>query len=152
MMSIQKLTLCIISILCSIQLLAQEGKDFNLEKCFNRSINDQERDKVKQDIYDYSQMIRENPNEAIYYLNRGVSYATLGLYPDAINDYNAAIKINAGIPEAFYNRGLARARFAYTKAACVDIKKSAEMGLGIAGQVYENKCGLFKEDLGEIVK
>ena len=83
------------------------------------------------------------------FVNRGVQYAFLGLYPDAISDYNKAIKLDSTIAEAYYNRGIVQSRFAYTKRGCMDIKKAYHLGLTQAKTLYNNKCGLYKNELGE---
>ena len=74
----------------------------------------------------------------------------MGLYPDAISDYNKALKIDSTIAEAYYNRGISKARFAYTKGSCLDVKKAALYGLPQGRELYKNKCGLFMKELGEL--
>lgn len=130
--------------------ISQEKKSFNLELYFNRSINDSERIQIKKNIHQYSQQINTNPVDPSLYVNRGVQYAFLGLYTDAISDYNKAIKIDSTLAEAYYNRGIAKSRFAYTKGACLDVKKSALLGLSQGKSLYEKKCGLYKKELGEL--
>jgi tetratricopeptide (TPR) repeat protein len=129
---------------------AQEKKPFNLELYFNRSINETERVQIKENIYQYSQQIKNNPIDPSLYVNRGVQYAFLGLYPDAISDYNKALKIDSTLAEAYYNRGIAKSRFAYTKNACLDVKKSALFGLPQGKSLYDKKCGLYMKELGEL--
>src|SRR4029077_2358004 len=43
----------------------------------------------------------------IAYNNRGVALASKGEYDQAIQDYDSAIKIDAGDPKVFNNRGVA---------------------------------------------
>lgn len=136
--------------LCFINSLAQVKKAFDLEIYFNRKLSDNDRKNVKDNIYQYSQQIKTQPNNAGLYVNRGVQYAFLGLYPDAISDYNKAIKLDSTIAEAYYNRGIAQSRFAYTKRGCIDIKKAYNLGLTQAKELYKNKCGLYKSELGEL--
>jgi tetratricopeptide (TPR) repeat protein len=126
------------------------SQKFDLEKTFNRTLTDQERKDIKTSIYDYSQAIKINPDDPYNYINRGVCYANLGLHPDAISDYNRALKIDSEIAEAYYNRGIARARFRFTKTACLDIKESYKLGLQVAKKTYDNNCGVFKGQIGEI--
>ncbi len=136
--------------LCVNIVIAQNKKPFELEIYFNRKITEQDRIKIKENIYQYSQQIKLQPNNAGLFVNRGVQYAFLGLYPDAIGDYNKSIKLDSTIAEAYYNRGIAQSRFAYTKRACIDIKKAYKLGLIQAKTLYNNKCGLFKSELGEL--
>ncbi len=121
----------------------------NIDKYFNTNLTEKERQYYYSKIHDYSVSLRENPTPQAY-VNRGVSYAKLGLYPDAISDYNRALRIDSLYSYALFNRGVARARFRYTKRSCMDIKKSYELGLKQAKQVYDNNCGLYKSDLGEL--
>jgi tetratricopeptide (TPR) repeat protein len=130
--------------------ISQGKKPFELELYFNRTLTDSDRVVIKQTIYNYSQQIAANPDQAPLYINRGVQYAFLGLYPDAISDYTKAIKIDSTLAEAYYNRGIAKSRFNYTKGACLDVKKSALLGLSQGKVLYEKKCGLFKPELGEL--
>lgn len=132
------------------QVFCQEKKQFNLELYFNRTLTDDDRVRLKENIYQYSQQIKNTPEDPKLYVNRGVQYALLGLYPDAISDYNKAVKIDSTIAEAYYNRGIAKARFAYTKGSCLDVKKAALLGLPQGKSLYDNKCGLFKSELGEL--
>ncbi|MFH2141989.1 MAG: hypothetical protein ABIJ97_06180 [Bacteroidota bacterium] len=134
-------------ILCAITVNAQE---FDLEKTFNPTLSEDNRKEIKENIFNYSQMIKANPDDAIAFLNRGVAYANLGLYPDAITDYNKSIMIDSTIPQAYYNRGIAKSRFRYTKPACLDVKHAAELGLDIAKKSYNANCGLFMSELGEL--
>ena len=121
----------------------------NIDKYFNTSLTEKERQYYYSQIHDYSVSLRDNPTPEAY-VNRGVSYAKLGMYPDAISDYNRALRIDSLYSYALFNRGIARARFRYTKRACMDIKKSYKLGIKQAKQVYDDNCGLFKRDLGEL--
>jgi tetratricopeptide (TPR) repeat protein len=118
-------------------------KEIDLESLFNLELSPDERAKVKAKIYDFSQQINEDPNNFIHYYNRGVMYGRLGIHNDAISDYNKAISLNDGFPQAYYNRALSKARFGITKAACIDLKKSAELGFSQAQTMYNDKCGLY---------
>jgi tetratricopeptide (TPR) repeat protein len=140
----------ILLLLFVISGYSQEKKPFNLELYFNRNLTDADRVQIKDNIYQYSQQIHATPQDPKPYVNRGVQYALLGLYPDAISDYNKAIKLDSTIAEAYYNRGIAKSRFAYTKSSCVDVKKAAMLGLHQGKDLYENKCGLYKSELGEL--
>jgi len=130
-----------------ISLFAQNN---SLEVQFNKTLTPEQRKAYKDEIQKNSQKIRENPENYIYYLRRGVAYSNLGLNPDAITDYNKVIKIRPDVPEAYYNRGVARARFRYTKISCQDIKKAADLGLDNAVVLYQKKCQLYFKDLGDI--
>lgn len=133
------------------KVIAQNQKQgFNLELYFNRELTEDDRKKIKDNIHQYSQQIIANPKDPVPLVNRGVQYAHLGLFPDAITDYNKALKLDSTLAEAYYNRGIARARFGYTKTACVDLKKAAKLGLGAGASLYNKKCGLYIKELGTV--
>ena len=46
-----------------------------------------------------------NPNYAIAYYNRGLTYDNLSKYSSALADYTKAIQINPNYADAYYNRG-----------------------------------------------
>jgi len=123
------------------------GNNTELNKYFNTSLSQDQRQAIYQKIADYSGKIRQHPKDPDNYINRGVCYAKMGLYPDAISDYNKALKIDSLIPEAYYNRGIARGRFRYTKNACVDILKAYQLGLTQAKNLFDKKCGMYRSTL-----
>lgn len=132
----------------SFTLHAQHNSE--LEDLYNIQISPEERAKIKEKIFEYSQQISQEPGNYINYYNRGVMYSRLGLHIDAISDYNKAIELKSDLSQAYYNRGLSRARFGYTKTSCIDIKKAAELGLNQGDILYKSKCGLYFGELGEL--
>ena len=139
--------LAFLLLLISFNVFSQSKN--NIDKYFNTELTQKQRQEYYSKIHDYSESIRNNPTPEAY-VNRGVTYAKLGLYPDAITDYNRAIRLDSLFSYAYFNRGIARSRFRYTKRSCLDIKKSYELGIAQAKAVYDNNCGLFKKDLGEL--
>jgi len=125
---------------CYPQQIPYYESQFDLKQYFKTSLTITEKKQMKKAIFMFSQQIKTHPDEALNYLNRGAIYATLGYYPDAIDDYNKALKIDSLFPEAYYNRGLAKARFGFTKHACIDIKKAAELGMQDASIILNDKC------------
>jgi len=57
-------------------------------------------------IEDYDQEIRQNPNDAGAYNDRGLMHRKNGNYDKAIADLTKAIQINPNNVEPYYNRGL----------------------------------------------
>jgi tetratricopeptide (TPR) repeat protein len=140
----KNLTLLLILIITNITL-AQSYKDY-----FNRNLTNNERIQLKNQIHNLSIKIRNNPKQAKLYLNRGVVYSKLGYHSDAIQDYNRALKLDSLIPEAYFNRGISRARFRFTQASCSDIKKAYTLGLQQAKTVYNKQCKMFENKLGKL--
>ena len=124
------------------------SQNSSLENQFNKTLTPEQRKAYKDEIQINSKKIHDNPTEYIYYLRRGVAYSSLGLHPDAIADYNKVIKLNPKIPEAYYNRGIARARFRFTKTSCKDVKKAGDLGLENAKTLYAEKCKMYFGELG----
>jgi tetratricopeptide (TPR) repeat protein len=146
----QKL-IVILFLIISFSGFSQKGKkSFELELYFNRKISETERVEIKDKIYQYSQLLHTTPGDPVLFIQRGTQYAQLGLFPDAITDYNKAINLDSTIAEAYFNRGLARARFAFTKGSCLDVKKSASLGLSQGKDLYNKHCEMYKPELGEI--
>ena len=127
--------------------LVNAQSNIELNKYFNTSMTQNQRQAIYKQIADYSAKIRQAPKEPANYVNRGVCYAKMGLYPDAISDYNHALKIDSLLPEAYYNRGIARGRFRYTKSACIDIYKAYKLGLTQAKDLFNKKCGMYQTTL-----
>lgn len=53
----------------------------------------------------YSEAIQLNPNEADFYLNRGLVYDYLERYQEAITDYTHAIHLDPQLSDSYNNRG-----------------------------------------------
>lgn len=122
-------------------------EEFDIDKYFNPNISDEERALHKKNIQQFTDRIKANPNDVSAYVNRGAYYSYLGLYPQAIKDYDKAIELYPGIPEVWYNRGLAKARFVYTLDACQDLKKAQDLGLAQAKGVIIQNCGRYRAQL-----
>jgi len=140
----------IVILLCFLflnSLYAQTNDNKELNKYFNLSLTQNQRQAIYNQIALFSKKIRQDPDNASNYLNRGVCYANLGMYPDAINDYNKALKYEPTMSQAYYNRGIARGRFRYTKNACIDIMKASQMGLLQAQSLFDKKCGMYADEL-----
>ena len=120
---------------------------FNINQYFNLQLTQAQRQEIYSNIKKYSDAIKQDPTNAMNYLNRGKEYAKLGMYPDAISDYNKSINLNGQLAAAYYYRGLAKARFHYTKRSCADMLKAAHLGMEDAMATYNAHCGLYKAAL-----
>jgi len=90
-------------------------------------------------IDDLNKAIVANPTFADAFYNRGNCYYQLQKYNDAIGDYSKAIELDPKNDKAICNRGIAKTLTGDMQGACVDFKKSTEMGNPIASQNYA-KC------------
>ena len=54
-----------------------------------------------------TQIIKNDPTNAVAYLNRGSAQATLGELSFALNDYSTALRLARDMVEAWYDRGTA---------------------------------------------
>ena len=72
-----------------------------------------------------NEAIQLNPNNDIAYNNRGVAYAELGRYEQAIQDFNKAIQLNPNYDATAYaNRGLAYHDLGQNERAIQDLNKA----------------------------
>ena len=68
-------------------------------------MDEKKREELLKKIEEYTKKIKEEPNNAIYYYNRGNTYYSLKEYEKATNDYNKAIELNPNNASYYYNRG-----------------------------------------------
>ena len=69
-------------------------------------MDEKEREELLKEIEDYTKKIEEDPNNASYYNNRGITFNNLKKYKEAIEDYSEAIKLNPSYSLAYNNRGV----------------------------------------------
>ena len=108
---------------------------------FSLDLTEAERAQAKAIIEIFSQQIQEDTSNISAYINRGSYWATLGLHVQAIKDYDRALLISDDQPIIYYNRALSKARFFYTYDACLDLKKSRDLGLMQANTLMMQQCG-----------
>jgi len=73
------------------------------------------------------------------YNNRGVAYAKLGNYQQAIQDYNKAVQINPRLIDVYIGRGVAYLMQGNKKSGCRDVQKACALG----------KCNVLEQIKGE---
>jgi len=76
-----------------------------LDEISNESLKSGKKPILQQTVKILTRMIELNPEDAKTYNNRGVAYAELSQYENAINDYTKAIEIDYRYAETYYNRG-----------------------------------------------
>ena len=86
----------------------------------------------QQAIKDFTKAIELNPQYAMAYYNRGLTYGrNLGNYQQAIKDYTKAIQLNPQDAMAYYKRGLAYAKSGDAQKALENLKIAAKLrGIG----------------------
>lgn len=135
--------------------LAQQTKvdsaDAKIEKYYNVKISDSLRAVYKSQIDHMNKYIAQDSVNPKAFLQRGIYYAQLGLNVEAISDYDKALMLNDKEPIAYFNRGLAKARFRYSYDACYDFKIANKLGLQQAADVFNDNCGLFKAKIEQEV-
>lgn len=93
----------------------------------------------------YIKMDSLNPEA---FLERGICYTLLGMHAKSIEDYTSAIGLDSTLSFAYFNRGLARGKFMYSYDACLDMKKSYDLGVNDAGLVLIQECRRYHKSLG----
>ena len=121
--------------------------DYDVSDLFNLDLSESERAQAKAIIEVFTQQIQEDTNDISAYINRGSYWATLGLHVQAIKDYDRALVIDDQQPIIYYNRALSKARFFYTYDACLDLKKSRDLGLMQANKLMMQQCTRYLSKL-----
>ena len=78
----------------------------------------------------YTKAIELKPNYPEAYFHRGIAKSDMRKkdYTGAIADYTIAIELNRNFVDAYYNRGNTYYRIRRNNEACLDLKKTAELG------------------------
>lgn len=90
----------------------------------------------------YTRAIELKPNYPEAYYNRGIAKSNIFKkdYTGAIEDYTNAIKLKPSFVDAYYNRGNTYYRIRQNKEACLDIKKTAELGKPYVYDLIKEYC------------
>ena len=93
----------------------------------------------------------DQTNLGTAYNNRGVGYASIKQLDRAMADYNIAIELNPGLPEAYTNRGLAYGSDDYERAI-IDFNRTIQLKPTYA-TAYAGRCGAYitKGDLDRAI-
>ena len=76
--------------------------------------------------------------------NRGLAYKNLGDYPQAIKDFDEAIRIKPEYAEAYYNRGLAHKALGNAGQAIADYSRAIRIKPNMA-EAYNNRGNAYGE-------
>lgn len=80
-----------------------------------------------QQIENFSQAIRTNPNCAEFYYKRGLSHQSLGDKHGAIADYTKAIELESNHAGAHHQRGILNSELGDRRQAVEDLRRAAKL-------------------------
>ena len=96
------------------------------------------RQKYKEAISEYDHAIRQDPDRAEIYYQRGLVKFDLGQYEEAVTDFYMAIDRKPDYAEAYFQRGLANAENEKYRESITDYDEAIRRGLDTA-DVYYNR-------------
>jgi tetratricopeptide (TPR) repeat protein len=99
-------------------------------------------------LADYEVVIREDPNHAEHYLERGNLLRRVGRSEEALADYETALRLSPPFPEIYYNRGDLRASIGDDTSALADFSYVLELDPDFV-DAYVNRAGL-RLDAGDL--
>lgn len=133
------------------RLCAQEttvdSAQAKIEKYYNTGISDSLRNYYKAQIEHMNKYILKDSLNSKAFLQRGIYYGQLGFQVKAIADYDKSLKLDSNESIAYFNRGLAKARFIYSYDACYDIKKAHSLGIDAAENIYKSYCRMYHSQI-----
>ena len=88
-------------------------------------------------------------DRAATFVNRGVLYDVLKNYQAAWADYNAALRLNPDLGDAYINRGAALMRMQRSDEGIVDIRKGLALGTSLPAVAYYD-LAVAEENLGQL--
>jgi tetratricopeptide (TPR) repeat protein len=91
-------------------------------------------------IADFNDAIAVEPNEDLYYFERGNSFFMTNDYPSAINDFTLAIAKNPNEGKYHYKLGVVHYLNGDREVACKDLQKSADKGYFDAYDLMKFYC------------
>jgi tetratricopeptide (TPR) repeat protein len=98
------------------------------EEAFNNGNAAADRGDYQEAISQFTQAIKLEPNFAVVYISRGVSYYNLRDNSNAIADYDVAIDLDPNFALAYCNRGDAYRLLGDLSKATADARKACELG------------------------
>lgn len=109
------------------------------ERCWLRAINNDELDKA---LVDCNESLRLRPNDANVLDSRGLVHFRRGEYQAAVDDYNAAVSLDARNGHYLYGRGISRIKLGLTAEGQADLAHAAELDPSVAGEYRSYGVGL----------
>jgi TETRATRICOPEPTIDE REPEAT FAMILY PROTEIN len=90
-------------------------------------MDEKEKEELLKEIEEYTKKIKEDPNNASYWNNRGNAYYEFNEYKKAIDDYNKAIELDPKESLYFYNCGFSYFMLKKYEKAIVKYNKAIEL-------------------------
>ncbi|MDR2035028.1 MAG: tetratricopeptide repeat protein [Helicobacteraceae bacterium] len=106
---------CLIAIFCGFLLFACVAPS-----AYEQGLEARKSGKFQEAIEQFSNAIKEDPNNVEAYIRRGRSYANIKDYSRAIADFNQAIRIDSSNANAYHSRGNSYYRLGDTNKAIAD--------------------------------
>lgn len=131
------------------QVTTNDSSQVKLEQYFNTSISDSLRNVYKAKIDHISKYLIKDSLNPQAFLERGMCFTILGLHNKSIIDYNKTIQLDSTNGVAYFNRGLAKARFIYSIEACRDLKLAYDYGVDNAQVILIQQCSRFLQKLNK---
>ena len=88
----------------------------------------------------FNKAIALSPQLTELYQNRGISNYYLRHYPDAINDYEKAIELDASFAPAYFGRALIFLAWNRQEDACADLWNAYRLGMHDAFTLAQVTC------------
>lgn len=112
----------------------------NPENWLNRGLAKEKLEDFDGAYNDFSQTIQLKPNHEKAYLSRANVLIKLDNYEEAIQNYDMAIFYHPSYGLAYFNRGIAKHNNKESLDACLDLKKSLELGIKNALPIFKKVC------------
>ena len=126
----------------------QPYEPLSAERLFSLSIAFQQRGEYRQAIENYDGAIELDPQNPVFYNNRGTTKAALGEFRGAIADLDKAIELNPQYAAAYNNRGGAKNALGDRQGAIMDFGRAIDLDPADAG-AYNNR-GVAKIGLDDL--
>lgn len=81
----------------------------------------------KESIPLYDEAIRNNPNDAESYFQRGYAKAQLELFDEALHDFDQAIRLVPGVSDSHFHRGFVKTQLFMLDDAIMDFNQAIEL-------------------------
>jgi tetratricopeptide (TPR) repeat protein len=95
-------------------------------------------------IESYSRAIEIDPNFALAYLDRGLTYRILKEYEKANNDFNKAIELHfEPVSTPYYQRGLIGFDQGHYNEAIVDLTKAIDLKYSPPSEIYSARGAAY---------